>query len=185
MRNCLMSEKLQLMWWKISEDGSRYVNILNMKLYTKIWLKWYILYALYHDLKNTNKNRLTIWPTNSMPWHIPKRKFKIHMSTYAQEIHACLHAQSLSRVRLFATPWTVACQASLSVGFPRQEILEWVAISFSRGSSRPRDWTCVSCVSCIGRWILYRWATWEVHSSIILEKTKNKRKQATSPLTDG
>ena len=28
-------------------------------------------------------------------------------------------------------------------------ILEWVAISFSRGSSRPRDRTHVSCVSCI------------------------------------
>ena len=27
----------------------------------------------------------------------------------------------LSRVQLFATPWTVAPQASLSVGFPRQE----------------------------------------------------------------
>ena len=34
-------------------------------------------------------------------------------------------------------------------------VLEWVAIPFSRGSSRPRDWTCISCVSCIGRWILY------------------------------
>ena len=29
--------------------------------------------------------------------------------------------QSLSRVRFFATPWTVAQQASLSMGFPRQE----------------------------------------------------------------
>ena len=28
-------------------------------------------------------------------------------------------------------------------------ILEWVAISFSRGSSRPRDWTHISWVSCI------------------------------------
>ena len=26
-------------------------------------------------------------------------------------------------------------------------ILEWVAISFSRGSSRPRDWTCISCIA--------------------------------------
>ena len=34
-------------------------------------------------------------------------------------------------------------------------ILGWVAISFSRGSSWPRDQTCVSC---IGRWILYHWA---------------------------
>ena len=32
---------------------------------------------------------------------------------------------------------------------------------YSRGSSQPRDWTHVSCVSCIGRQILYHWATWE------------------------
>ena len=30
--------------------------------------------------------------------------------------------------------------------------LEWVAMPFSRVSSRPRDGTCVSC---IGKWILY------------------------------
>ena len=29
--------------------------------------------------------------------------------------------KSLSRVQLFATPWTVAYQASLSMGFSRQE----------------------------------------------------------------
>ena len=34
---------------------------------------------------------------------------------------ACMHAQSLSCVRLFATPWTVAHQAPLSMGFSRQE----------------------------------------------------------------
>ena len=37
-------------------------------------------------------------------------------------------------------------------------ILEWIAISFSRESSQPRDWTWVSC---IGKWILYHWATRE------------------------
>ena len=34
-------------------------------------------------------------------------------------------------------------------------ILEWAAISYSRESSQPRDWTPVSCVSCTGRWVLY------------------------------
>ena len=53
-------------------------------------------------------------------------------------------------------PWTVACQAPLSMGFPMVRILEWVAVSFSRGSSWPRVQTCVSC---IGRRILYHWAT--------------------------
>ena len=37
-------------------------------------------------------------------------------------------------------------------------IWEWVAISYSRGSSWPRDQTPTSCVSCIGRRILYYWA---------------------------
>ena len=40
-------------------------------------------------------------------------------------------------------------------------ILEWIAISSSMGSSQPRDWTHVSCISCIDRWILYHCATWE------------------------
>ena len=34
-------------------------------------------------------------------------------------------------------------------------ILEWVAMPFSRGSSKPRDQTHVSYVSCIGRQILF------------------------------
>ena len=45
-------------------------------------------------------------------------------------------------------------QAPLSMGFPRARILEWVAISFSRGSSRPRDRTRVSCIGgrCFNLW---------------------------------
>ena len=34
-------------------------------------------------------------------------------------------------------------------GISQAKILEWVAISFSRGSSRPRDQTHIFCVSCI------------------------------------
>ena len=36
-------------------------------------------------------------------------------------------------------------------GIFQARILEWVAISSSRGSSRPRDGTRISCVSCMGR----------------------------------
>ena len=44
-------------------------------------------------------------------------------------------------------------------GILQARILEWVAISFSRGSSQPRDWTQVSCI--VGRWFIL-WATREV-----------------------
>ena len=36
-------------------------------------------------------------------------------------ILVCVCFQSLSCVPLFSTPWTVACQAPLSMGFPREE----------------------------------------------------------------
>ena len=52
--------------------------------------------------------------------------------------------KSLSRVWLFATPWTVAYRILHPWDF-----LEWVAISFSRRSSWPRDWTWVSRI--VGR----------------------------------
>ena len=46
-------------------------------------------------------------------------------------------------------------------GISQARILEWVAISFYRGSSWPRDETCISC---IGRWIFfYHWATKEAY----------------------
>ena len=64
-------------------------------------------------------------------------------------------AQLLSCVQLFVTPWIEACQAPLSIEFPRQKYWS-VAISFSKGSSPPRD---RSCITCIGRRILYYCAT--------------------------
>ena len=135
--------------------------------------------------------------------------------------------QSLSRVRLFATPWIAARQASLSSvnkclgilalvflcfnytwrtklsffffffkrerllcyaqlcrtlcnpmgcsppgfsvhGTSQARILDRVAISFSRGSSQPRDRTLVCCVSCTGRWILYHWTIWDIPKEIML-----------------
>ena len=46
-------------------------------------------------------------------------------------------------------------------GILQARTLEQVAISYSRGSSRPRDRTHISCVSCTGRLILYHCTTWE------------------------
>ena len=59
------------------------------------------------------------------------------------------------RVWLFATPMDCSPLGSLVHGIFQTRILEWVAISFSRGSSRPRDRTDVSSVSCTGRRVLY------------------------------
>ena len=44
-------------------------------------------------------------------------------------------AKSLSRVRLFVTPWTVAYQAPLSMGFSRQEY--WSGLPFPSPGDLP------------------------------------------------
>ena len=82
-------------------------------------------------------------------------------------IHWCKH---------FATPWTVACQTPLSMGFPRKKY--WNGFpspgdlpdegieSVSLALNLSRDWNCVFCVSCIGRHILYNWAMWEAKDKL-------------------
>ena len=55
------------------------------------------------------------------------------------------------------------CSPPGSSGIFQARILEWVAISYSRGSSWPNDGIHISCISCIGRWILYHCTTWEAH----------------------
>ena len=58
----------------------------------------------------------------------------------------CVSIHVLSCVRLFATPWTVAHQASLSVGFSRQEYCSGLPFPSPGEPSRPRDQTQVSCI---------------------------------------
>ena len=57
-------------------------------------------------------------------------------------------------------------------GISQARILEWVAISFSRGSSQPRDWTQVSCIA--GRFFT-AWSTWEAafNTSLLLPKVES------------
>ena len=59
----------------------------------------------------------------------------------------CVCVWSLSHARLFATTWTAACQAPLSMRILQARILEWVGMSSSRGSSQPRDRSQVSCIA--------------------------------------
>ena len=46
--------------------------------------------------------------------------------------------KSLSLVRLFATPWTVAYQAPPSMGFSKQEY--WSGLTFPSPGALPKPW---------------------------------------------
>ena len=67
----------------------------------------------------------------------------------------CLHAQSLQSCPALCDPMDYRPPSSSVHGILQARRLECVAIPSSRGSSWPRDQTCVSYVSCIGWRVLY------------------------------
>ena len=70
-----------------------------------------------------------------------------------QIVCMCLCPQSCLTL---CDPMDYSLPGSSVHGISQARRLEWVAISSSRGSSWPRDWNHVSCVSCTGRRILYQ-----------------------------
>ena len=88
-------------------------------------------------------------------WYIPKESpetwKQIHM--YRQKTLHILCQISLLECCWCAQLWPTLCNSmyyslpgSSAHGIFQARILEWVAIPFSRGSSQPRDQTCISCV---------------------------------------
>ena len=64
-------------------------------------------------------------------------------------------AKTLQSCLTLCNPMDFSLLGSPVHGILQARIPEWVAISFYRGTFRPKDQTHVSYVSCIGRWVLY------------------------------
>ena len=105
-----------------------------------------------------------------MEWQTGSKSGKEYVKTvychpaYLTYMQSESEVKSLSRVQLFATPWTVARQAPLSMGFSRQEYWSGLPFPSPGESSWPRDWTQVSRI--VGRrftvwatrtWIMFFW----------------------------
>ena len=68
---------------------------------------------------------------------------------------SCKCAKSLQSCPILCDPVDCSPPGFSVHGIFQARILEWVATPSSKGSSRPRDRTRVSYISCIGRWFLY------------------------------
>ena len=88
--------------------------------------------------------------------HVRIKDFKIKkkIACKRESIIMLLFSHSAVSDSLVTSQW--ACQAPLSMGLSRQGF--WGELPFPlQGIFWPRDWTRVFC---IGRQILYHWATW-------------------------
>ena len=93
---------------------------------------------------------LFLWLSLSLPFSV---YFSVSPSASLSYAYMCVLSH-FSRVQLFVTLWTVACQAPLSMGISRQEDWSGLQCPFSRESSRPRDGTAflVSSALAGGFW---------------------------------
>ena len=97
-----------------------------------------------------------------------RNQFNTVKQLYFNKLCVC---QSLSRICLFVTPWTVAQPGSSAPGILQERILEWVAIPFFRGSSQPRDPTQVSCFAGRFFYSLSHQGSQEVLNTLKLHKS--------------
>ena len=98
------------------------------------------------------------------PYALNLSAFLSLISDFYPVIWMCIYACECSVARSCPTlcdPMDYNLPGSSVHGILQARILEWVAVSSSTGSSQPKDWTRVSCISCIGRRILYHGASWE------------------------
>ena len=116
---------------------------------------------------------MTLYSLNKVLWKLkhlklecfsfilPKGSFQ-QLENFHQSPERCFSTSSvcvcvcvcmLSHVKLLCDPMNCSSPGSSLHGIFQTRVLEWVAIPFSRGSSRPRDRAHVSCTSCT----LFHW----------------------------
>ena len=122
-----------------------------------------------HNLKTTKREQISM--INIASCNLVIRSHQVQRWTS--------YAQSLSCVQLL---WPHGCSLTGSSvrGILQARILEWVAISYSRGSSWPRDQAPILCISCIGRQTLNHCAT--KNSIAVPQKLKNRIYYLATPL---
>ena len=159
--------------WSLPSPKGRlaFVNILMSveNNYSKSWSKTvltYILWFYVYDISRTGKSteresRLVIALDWWRDWidELPAWKccdyfldgnnhffFFFFLLTTSPSFPSCSVTQSCPAL---CDSMNCSLPGSSVHGILQARILEWVAIPFSRGSSWPRNWTQVSCVSCI------------------------------------
>ena len=108
--------------------------------------------TLFPLLLNGNDNGLTLLKcVNYSKWKVVIMSSTGRVQAGTEHIVLVIIVKLLSHARVFCDPVDCSPSASSVHGISQARVLEWVAISFSRGYSRPRDGTYVSRTS---RWIL-------------------------------
>ena len=132
------------------------------------WQHWHNVLKWIHTVEARQYRNVCLHYIYNIPLHLKKQRMEESVEYDPLPFFKRRIELSLSVVFL-CDPMDCSPLGSSVHGIFQARILEWVAISYSRGSSQARDLTCISCTSCIGRWILYCCTTWDPLSFFTLQ----------------
>ena len=141
-------DKFSMTAWVLPESGS-------------LQLRWGILQKTFADLEWSLQSRAAMGSQSYEAGKWGRQSHHVIKSCRKAGLHPRVGLVLMLSAQLCTTlcePMDCSPPGSSIHGIFQTRILEWVAVSFSRVSSRPRDQTRFSCISCIGRRI--QW--WEV-----------------------
>ena len=81
------------------------------------------------------------------PWGCKRVRYDLVIKQQLSRCDVCVLSR-FSHVWV-CNPMDHSLPGSSVHGLLQARILEWITMPSSRKSSRPRDWTCIFCVSCI------------------------------------
>ena len=142
-----IKRKIYFLPYEVSDADSRQICLLKFKsqnwdirMYASCW-RWHIYNAV-------------------LSFNVEHFYRNYHLETeFVTDclIASCMHAQLLQLCLTLCDPMDCSLLGSSAHGDSpgRDTEVDWHG--FLQGSSRPRDWTHNSYVSCIGRRVLYHW----------------------------
>ena len=134
-----------------------------------------IFFGLWHKQSWPSQNRIDIIGRKTQLCvsggkQVPMRVTSLHPESVCVCVCMCVcaRARALSPSVVSDSLWPQGLQPpGSSVHWIFQvRILEWVAIASSKGSSWPKNWIWIFCVSCTAGGFFTRWATQEAPSAL-------------------
>ena len=149
---------------RLSHQGS-----LHMCMY--IWASMHILCLLHaaaaaKSLQSCPTLRPHRWQPTRLPcpWDSPGKNTGVGCHFLLQRMKVKSESEVTQSCLTLSDPMDCSLPGSTVHGIFQARILEWGAISSSRGSSQPKDRTCISYISALAGGFFTSSTTWEAHS---------------------
>ena len=125
-----------------------------IKLFNLATIEWHFNYLdiyIFQRFSRKTQTQMRCQRIFSNSWWKPNILTTIIFNKASDKLKnpTCLHANLFQSCPTLCNPMDCSPWGSSVHGILQTRILEWVAMPSSRGSSQPRDWTHISCSSCI------------------------------------